>query len=67
MYEQLPYCQESSPSKQSFASPNIPTGGQSVLHLKQQLATLTSSMATLMEEKSKMEVNFQTDKKTILV
>ena len=37
------------------------------MQLKQQLATLTSSLATLLEEKSKMESNFQTDKKTILV
>ena len=60
--------QESSPSKLSAPSPHTPvSSSQSVQQLKQQLATLTSSMATLMEEKSKMETNFQTDKKTILV
>ena len=56
--------QESSPSRLSAPSP---VSSHSIQQLKQQLATLTSSMATLMEEKSKMEVNFQTDKKAILV
>jgi hypothetical protein len=56
--------QESSPSKLTAPSP---ASSQGVQQLKQQLATLTSSMATLMEEKSKMESNFQADKKAILV
>lgn len=55
--------QEPSPSR--LNAPSV--GSQSIQHLKQQLATLTSSMATLMEEKSKMESNFQADKKAILV
>ena len=56
--------QESSPSRLTAPSP---ASSQGVQQLKQQLATLTSSMATLMEEKSKMESNFQADKKAILV
>ena len=59
----LPF-QESSPSQLIAPSPS---SSQGVQQLKQQLATLTSSMATLMEEKSKMESNFQADKKAILV
>ena len=35
--------------------------------LKQQLSTLTTAMATLTEEKSKMEANFQQDKRAMLV
>lgn len=34
--------------------------------LKQQITTLTAAMATLMEEKSKMETNFQKDKKAVM-
>lgn len=60
----LSHIQESSPSRLSAPSP---ASSQGIQQLKQQLATLTSSMATLMEEKSKMESNFQADKKAILV
>jgi len=35
--------------------------------LKQQISTLTNAMATLTEEKSKMEANFQKDKRAMLV
>ena len=60
----LLYFQDSSPSRLTAPSPASSLGIQ---QLKQQLATLTSSMATLMDEKSKMESNFQADKKTLLV
>ena len=38
-----------------------------VSHLRQQLATLTASLGTLSQEKSKMEANFLAEKKAIKV
>ena len=38
-----------------------------VASLRQQLSTLTSSLQTLTVERSKMEANFQKDKKSALV
>ena len=50
-----------------FTLTSLPPQEPSVSALKQQLATLTAALATLTEEKSKMEVNFQMDKKAMLV
>ena len=38
-----------------------------VLKLKEQLATLTNSLATVSEEKTRMEGNYQADKKKLRV
>lgn len=41
-------------------------GGEAA-QLREQLATLTSSLTTLMQEKSKMEGSYQAEKKKLLV
>ena len=52
-----------------YSSPSflLPPQEPSVSALKQQLVTLTAALATLTEEKSKMEANFQMDKRAMLV
>ena len=46
---------------------STPSSASSIGQLKQRLSTLTTAMATLTDEKSKMKINFQNDKKSMLV
>eukprot|EP00058_Branchiostoma_floridae_P022980 XP_002608470.1 hypothetical protein BRAFLDRAFT_96606 [Branchiostoma floridae] len=50
---------------ESFVDPLNATGQDEILHLKEQLATLTNALATVTDQKSQMEASFQADKKLI--
>ncbi|KAG9337313.1 hypothetical protein JZ751_028881 [Albula glossodonta] len=61
-------CEEASGSESGISSSSgeQPAGGEAdrrVLQLKAQLSTLTSSLATVTQEKSRMEASFQADKR----
>ncbi|KYO44003.1 GRIP and coiled-coil domain-containing protein 1 [Alligator mississippiensis] len=60
-----PKAEEASGSESgvSTGSAEAPEADRRVLQLKTQLATLTSSLATVAQEKSRMEASYQADKK----